>query len=393
MEIFSLVTPGNFVESFLLILCLSAILFYSYAIYAGIVSFQHQVIDYKFHPPLTILKPICGIDKDSYKNLSSFCEQDYPKYQVIFAALESEDPGIEIVQKIIHYFPDLDIQLVTGDVDTSIPITIGANRKVSNLANAVTKAKYDILCLADSDIRVEKDYLQRVVQPLKEENVAVVTCLYRSLAQNWVAVFEAIGTATEFHAGVLVSKQLEGIKFALGSTIVIRKKVLELIGGFSTISDYLADDFQLGYLPTQAGYQVVLSDYVVEHILDKTTLANSLKRLIRWSRGTRFSRPWGYLGLIFTYGTVNSLLFLITTRGSNFGWFVFSATWTIRLIAAWVVGVNLLKDTQAKKFLWLVPIRDFIGFAIWIYGFVGNTIEWRDRRLKLIKGGKMVQIS
>jgi ceramide glucosyltransferase len=393
MEIFNSVSLSNFVVFFLFILCLSAICFYSYAIYAGMTSFHRHVIDYEFNPPITILKPICGIDRDSYQNLSSFCEQDYPKYQIVFAALESEDPVIEIVQKIIQYFPDLDIQLVVGDLDTSIPITIGANRKIRNLVNAVTHAKYDILLISDSDIRVEKDYLPRVIQPLKEENVGVVTCLYRSLAQGWVAILEAVGTATEFHAGVLVSKQLEGIKFSLGSTIVIRKKVLEAIGGFAAVSHYLADDFQLGYLPSQAGYQVVLSDYVVEHVLATTTLADSLKRLIRWARGVRFSRPWGYLGLIFTYGTASSLLLLIVTGGSIFGWFILAITWTVRLIAAWVIGVNLLKDTQARKFLWLVPIRDLISFAIWVYSFVGNTIEWRGRPLKLIKGGKLVQIS
>ena len=378
---------------FLFLLCLSTILFYSYAIYAAMIFLQNQVVDYEFKPPITILKPICGIDRDSYKNLSSFCTQDYPTYQVIFAALENADPAIEIVQKIINYFPDLDIELIIGGTDASIPITIGANRKISNLLNAVAKSKYDILLIADSDIRVEKDYLQRVVQPLKEENVGVVTCLYRSLAENWVTIFEAIGTATEFNAGVLVSKQLEGVKFALGSTIVIRKKVLELIGGFTAISDYLADDFQLGYLSTQVGYKVVLSDYVVEHILATTTLADSLKRLIRWARGIRFSRPWGYLGLIFTYGTATSLLLLIVTGGSFLGWLVLAITWVTRLIAAWVIGVNILKDTQAKKFIWLVPIRDLISFGIWCYSFFGNQVEWRGKRLKLTKGGKLVQIS
>jgi ceramide glucosyltransferase len=374
----------------LLILCLSAVWFYTYAIFAGLASFRRPYPNNPdFHPPVTILKPICGLDGEAYENLASFCQQDYPQYQIIFAVLESEDPGIEIIQKIIYYFPDLDIQLVVGDFSQEI---MGANRKVINLANAVTEAKHEILVIADSDIRVDKDYLQRVVQPLQDSNVGVVTCLYRSLAQGWVATLEAVGIATEFPAGVLVSKYLEGIKFALGSTIVIPKKVLEAIGGFAVISDYLADDFQLGYLPTQFGYQVVLSDYVVEHVLATTTLADSIKRQIRWARGTRVCRPWGYLGLICTHGTATSLLFLMATGGSILGWIVIVITWMIRLVMAYVVGVKILNDSVAKRFLWLVPLRDLISFGIWVYSFAGNTIEWRGRRLKLTKGGKLVPI-
>jgi ceramide glucosyltransferase len=393
MEIVSSVTFLTVIDCFLFILCLSAIFFYSYAIYAGFIFAHNQPIEQKFQPPISILKPVCGLDPDAYTNLSSFCKQDYPQYQIIFAVLESNDPAIDIIKKIIYYFSDVDIQLIIGDLDSSSLLTTGANRKVSNLVNAISNAKYDFLLIADSDIRVTEDYLQRVIQPLENAKTGVVTCLYRSLAQGWVTVLEAIGTATEFHAGVLVSKQLEGIKFALGSTIVIRKTVLEAIGGFTAISDYLADDFQLGYLPAQAGYQVVVSDYIVEHVLATTTLTDSLQRQIRWARGTRVSRPWGYLGLIFTYGTATSLLFLIITTGSTLSWVILSATWLIRLIMAWFIGVNILKDPQAKRYIWLVPIRDLISFVIWIYSFVGNTIEWRGRRLKLTKGGKLVQIS
>ncbi len=398
MEIFGFTSLTTFsltvIDFLLLILCLAAVSFYCYAIYAARAFFnQPHRLNQDFHPPVSILKPICGLDGEAYENLASFCQQDYPEYQIIFAVLESEDPSIEVVQKIIHYFPDLDIQLVVGDASGDlIQGTIGTNLKVSNLANAATEAKHDILLIADSDIRVGRDYLRRVIQPLQDSDVGVVTCPYRSLAQAWVAILEAIGTATEFHAGVLVSNQLEGIKFALGSTIVIRKEILEAIGGFPVIADYLADDFQLGYLPAQAGYKVVLSEYVVEHVLATSTLADSIKRQIRWARCIRVSRPWGYLGLIFTHGTTTSLLFLITTGGSILGWALLGITWIMRLAMAWVVGVKILKDSLAKKFLWLVPLRDLISFTFWCYSFVGNTIEWRGRRLRLTKGGKLVPI-
>ncbi|BAY21065.1 putative glycosyl transferase, group 2 family protein [Calothrix sp. NIES-2100] len=375
----------SIIKLLLLILCLAAIFFYCYSIYAAIAFFtQPQTIDPAFHPPVTILKPICGVDRDAEENLASFCQQDYPEYQIIFAVRDRQDPAIVVIEKIIQQFPDVDIQLLVSDR------IIGANLKVSNLANAVTAAKHEILLIADSDIRVGKDYLQRVIQPLKDDKVGVVTCLYRSLAQGWVTSLEALGIATGFHPSVLVSNQLEQIKFAFGSTIVIRKQVLEAIGGFGAIADYLADDFQLGYLPAQAGYQVVLSNYIVDHILATSSLTEVIQRQLRWVRCIRVSRPWGYLGLLFTYGTVTSLLLFLVTKGSILGWTGLLITWIMRLLMGWIVGVQMLKDPVTKQNFWLIPVRDLMHFAIWCYGFVGNAITWRGQQLRLTQGGKLV---
>lgn len=368
--------------------CLSAVLFYCYGIYAAIAFRRYPYpVNPEFHPPLTILKPLCGIDEETYTNLASFCQQYYPEYQIVFGVRDFIDPSIEIIERLIQQFPHVDISLVVKDE------IIGTNLKVSNLAHAFTTAKHDILVIADSDIRVDKDYLQQIIQPLTDPSVGVVTCLYRSLAQGWVATLDGIGTATDFHTGVLVSNQLEGIKFALGSTIVIRKQVLEKIGGFKAIADYLADDFQLGYLPAQAGYKVILSNYIVDHVLGTSSLSDTIKRQIRWARCIRVSRPWGYLGLVFTYGTVSSLLLLITSGGSILGWTALVIIWGMRLVMGWVVGVKVLHDPIAKKFLWLIPLRDLLHFFIWCYSFFGNTIEWRGQRMKLTPEGKLVVIS
>jgi ceramide glucosyltransferase len=376
------------IDVLLFIICLSSVLFYAYGIYAAIIFWSHPYpISPQFHPPVTILKPICGLDSYTYENFASFCQQDYPKYQMIFGVSAHEDPVIEVVEKIIQQFPDVDIHLV---VSAQI---IGANLKVSNLANALVAAKHEILIIADSDIRVGKDYLQRVIQPLKNPKVGVVTCMYRSLANGWVATLEAIVTATDFHAGVLASNQLEGTKFACGSTIAIRQEVLKTIGGFEAIADYLADDFQLGYLADEKGYKVVLSDYVVDHVLAITTITDAIRRQIRWARCIRVSRPWGYLGLFFTYGTVASLCLLMATKGSIVAWIALVITWVMRLIMGWIVGVNILNDPIAKKFWWVVPLGDLIHFGIWCYGFLGSTIEWRGRQLKLTKEGKLCIVS
>jgi ceramide glucosyltransferase len=368
-------------------LCLSSVLFYCYGIYAAITFLsQSPTINFEFHPPVTILKPLCGLDNNAEMNLKSFCCQNYPSFQVIFAVRDSQDPNIEIVEKTIQQLPDIDISLVVNER------TIGTNLKVSNLANALTKAKHEIFVIADSDICVNSDYLLAVVQPFQDEKVGVVTCLYRSMVQGWGATLEAIWTATDFHAGVLVSNQMEGIKFALGSTIVIRKSVLEKIGGFAEIADYLADDFQLGNLPAKAGYKVVLSNYVVEHVLGSSTFVNSLQRQIRWTRGIKLSRPWGYLGLIFTFGVVSSLLLLIATSGSIAGWINLAIVWTMRLVMGWVVGVIVLNDLVAKKYFLLIPLWDLLHFVIWCFSFVGGKIEWRGQKLTLTKEGKLVML-
>jgi ceramide glucosyltransferase len=377
------------VEVPLLVLCFSSVLFYCCGIYAAYIFNKHsQDSNDNFLPTITILKPICGSDNETYTNLASFCQQDYPNYQIIFGVRDPLDSAIDVIKQIINDFPQLDIQLVVSER------IFGTNLKVSNLANAYTKAKHEILLLTDSDIRVGKDYLQRVIQPLQDESVGVVTCLYRSLAEGWVTNLEAIGTACDFHAGVLVGSQLEGgIKYAFGSTILIRKQVLENIGGFEAIADYLADDFQLGYLPAQAGYKVVLSDYIVEHVLYRDTLANAIKQQTRWMRCVRVSRPWGYLGLVFTFGVVSSLLLLIFSNASILSWEILCITWIMRLLMAWVIGVQILNDLAARKYLLLVPLRDIITFVIWCYGFFGNIIDWRGQRMRLTKEGKLVAIT
>lgn len=378
----------SIVDFLLLILCLSAVLFYGYAIYAAIAFFRYPYpVNPSFHPPITVLKPICGLDGEAYENWASFCQQKYPNYQIIFSVRDPLDSGIAVVKQIIHDFPELDIQLVVSDR------TIGTNAKVSNLANGITKAKHEILVIADSDIRVGTDYLQRVVQPLQYASVGVVTCVYRSLASGWVSTLEAVRIASDFHAGVFVCNQLDGIKFAFGSTVVIRKQVLDVIGGFGALADYLADDFQLGYLSAQAGYKVVLSDYIVEHVLASSTLTDAIARQIRWARCVRVSRPRGYLGLIFTYGTMASLLLLIASDGSIIGWATLVITWVMRLGMGWIVGVEHLQDSCVQKFFWLIPVCDLINFVIWCCGLIGSTIEWRGRRLRLTKGGKLVEIT
>jgi ceramide glucosyltransferase len=377
-----------FIRVLLLISCLSATWFYMYAIYSARDFFSRSPrIDSGFLPPISILKPISGLDPEAYANLASFCQQTYPEYQVICGTHDDKDPGAGVVRQLINDFPAIDIQLVVSDRN------IGTNPKVSNLANMLAAARYPILLISDSDIRVGRSYLQRVVQPLCDPNIGVVTCMYRSLTRHVIGVLEALGVSTGYHPSVLVARKLEGVKFALGSGIVIRRAVLEAIGGFAAIANFLADDCQLGSLASRAGYGVVLSDYVVDHVLSTSRLSELIQRQTRWARGNRVSRPWGYLGLIFTHGTAMSLLLLAVSAGSRFSWAVLSTVWLARLIMGWVVGARYLNDQAVKPFLWLVPVSDLIGFALWCRGFVGNTVSWCGQRFRLTKGGELVPLA
>jgi len=221
-----------------------------------------------------------------------------------------------------------------------------------------------------------------------------VTCLYRGTeAKTFAARLENAGLSASFGPEVLSSRLLEGIKFALGSTIAMRRDLLERIGGFPAIADYLADDFLLGNFVAAAGYKVVLSDYVVEHVTGQQTMQSMLAHQLRWARAVRVSRPKGYAGLILSYGTTTSLLLLLALSFSVFGFVLTGLVYSIRLIAACLIGINAMQDRALIRDFWLIPLRDWLGFAIWAAGFIGNRIQWRGTTFRVLRGGKIQPVS
>ncbi len=372
----------------LFICVLSAMVYYVIAVIAGLAWFRdrrrQRALGLNFTPPVTILKPVRGADAEAYENFASFCRQGYPEFQIIFGVREESDPAVPIIRHLMADFPARDIEIVISANE------IGYNAKVSNLQNMLAKAKHELLLIADSDIRVEPDYLRRVVAPMQQSNVGMVTCLYRGAnARTFAALLENVGISATFGAEVCSARLLEGIAFSLGSTIVMRRDLLERIGGFPAVADYLADDFLLGNLTAKLGYEVVLSDYVVDHISGPDTMAMMLKHQLRWGRSTCISRPWGYRGLILTYGTATALLALLAWGFSAFAWWLLAATMLVRFLPVFLVGVFGLKDRMLARYFWLVPIRDLVTFGIWAASFIGDEIHWRGVNFRVLPGGQL----
>ncbi|HZS05677.1 MAG TPA: bacteriohopanetetrol glucosamine biosynthesis glycosyltransferase HpnI [Blastocatellia bacterium] len=372
----------------LLVCVIAAVVYYGISLVAGWLwsrdRRRQRALGTDFTPPVTILIPVRGADHNTHENFASFCRQDYPEFQIVFGVREADDPAVRVIRKLQGDFPARQIELVIS------PTEIGYNAKVSNLQNMYARAGHDLLIIVDSDIRVGPDYLRRVVAPMRRPGVGMVTCLYRGAgAETAAALVENIGISSTFSAEVVTARALEGIRFALGSTILTRRELLEKIGGFHAVADYLADDFLLGNYAAEAGCEVVLSDYVVEHLSGPDTFATMLRHQLRWGRSTRISRPKGYAGLILTYGTATSLLLLVALGFSAFGWVIFAITMAVRMLTAWCFGVVALGDRVLAKNFLLVPLRDLIGFGVWAASFVGDEIQWRGTTFRVLPSGKI----
>lgn len=337
--------------------------------------------------PVSIMIPLHGADFEAYENYARFCLLDYPEFQIVFGVRNANDTSVPIVRKLMTDFPDRDIALVISDQ------TIGQNLKISNLQNMLARVKHEQIVIVDSDIRVERDYLRKILAPLSDPRIGLVTCLYRAAkTSDFGAKLEAVGITGEFASGVLMAWMLEGVKFALGSTMATTRERLAAIGGFPVLADYLADDFMLGNLIASDGYEVKLSQYVVETAMSPIGFWGMMRHQIRWARSTRISRPLGYLGLILTYGTALALLLVAVDGGSIFSLVLLAITLVIRLSMAWLIGVKWLGDGQLRKYFWLVPVRDLLSFLIWCISWVGRRVEWRGRKYEVARDGTMIQV-
>jgi ceramide glucosyltransferase len=333
--------------------------------------------------PVSILKPLAGLDPDLESNLRTFFEQDYPSFEILFAVREADDPAVPVVEKLRQEYPNVPSRLlITGEPPYP-------NAKVFSLDRMMSASAHDVLVMSDSDIRVTPRLLRTIAAEFQDPKLGVATCPYRAVAgPSFWSRLETIGMNTDFLAGILVARMLEGMRFAVGPTIAARRQALESIGGFDRLKDYLAEDFVMGKFAAEAGHGVSLSSYVIEHHIGTSSdFRHNAAHRIRWTRSTRRSRPAGYLGQLFTMPVP---LALLVTAWNPWWWPVVLVTMAIRGVAAWTVAELVL---HAGLNWLLLPLEDIAGFCFWIAGFFGNTITWRGRRYRLESDGRFTLIS
>lgn len=325
-----------------------------------------------FTPPVSILKPLRGVDPQMYESFRSHCVQDYPEYEIIFGVSEPDDPAVDAVHQLMREFPSCRIKLVI------CPEVLGTNRKTSNVVQMLEYSSYDHILINDSDIYVTPDYLRRVMAPFARPEVGMVTCPYRGIAANTLGSrLESVGISTDFFAGVFSAWKIEkGLHFALGSTLAMTRTALDAIGGLEPLVDHLADDFELGSRISKIGFEVVLVDLVVETHLPAYSFREFFEHQMRWARSTRDSRRKGYIGILLTFGLPWAMIAVLLARGAWWSWIVLAAAALLRAAVALRVG-NVVHDSSIKRHLWLVPLRDLIAFWVWFASFAGHHVHWR----------------
>jgi ceramide glucosyltransferase len=329
--------------------------------------------------PISILKPLAGAEDGLETNLRSFFTQDYPQFEILFAVRRADDAACATVERLMREYRHVPARLmITGEPPYP-------NAKVYSLSRMMAEARHELLAMCDSDIRVGKDFLRTVAAEFQHGSMDLTTCPYRAVpgAGFWSTI-EAIGMNTEFLAGILVARWIEGMKFAVGPTIVARKRVIEGIGGWDRVKDYLAEDFVLGRFAAEAGFAVGLSSYVVEHHIGSSRFADNMRHRLRWGRSTRRSRPAGYAGQLFTYTLPLAALLLIVAPQ---WWPLATCALVARGAAAWATAGSILRDPLCARLWCLIPFEDLVSFFLWIGGFAGNTIVWRGRNYHLKPDG------
>jgi len=334
-------------------------------------------------PGISVLKPLFGHDEGLEENIQSFFAQKYHHYEIIFGVHTADDPAAAVAEKIIQEQAAKRVNarlIVTGE--SPIP-----NAKAYSLNRMVREARHELLVMCDSDVRVEPEFLSQLAREFQNSRVGLITCPYRAVAGKSVwSRMEAIGMNTELLGGVIVARMIEGMRFALGCALAVRRDVLDAMGGFGYLQEFLAEDFVIGQRTAEMGHEVLLSSAVIQHRIGSQTMLRNLGHRLRWARSTRRSRPAGYWGQIFTYPLPLALLLCTLWPAA---WPVLIVTAFLRACAAASTGVFVVRDSLMVRQWWLLPIQDLLGFVLWLAGFVGDTIVWRDRKCTVLRDGRL----
>ena len=364
--------------------------YYGIAIFSSVRFFlnrqPHAVRATDFTPPISNLKPLRGLDPDAYENLASFCRQDYPDYEILFCVGDTTDPVLPVLQRLVEDFPQRKIRVLIGTDHAA------ANDKVLKLARLVREASHEHLVISDSDVRVEPGYLRKLVAPLANPKVGAVTCFYGPVKEtSWVQRLQDVGMLSDFYAGILVAKQLDGVKFALGPTIATTRDRLEAFGGYSAIENRPADDLLVGRLIAEQGCEVVLLPYTIGTVPDYQSLSELFYKRLRWITVMRHMRPWGHLGLIFTLGLPWALA-AIALRPTPVITLAYLGGYLLaRSVLTLAIGDWGLKQPGVWAKLGLIPVWDALATLIWLFSFARRSIRWRGQDY-LIRNGELVPV-
>ncbi len=336
-------------------------------------------------PGVTVLKPLKGLDADLYGNLATFCRQDYPRFQIVLGVADPDDPAVQVVRRLQADYPRVRIDLV---IDKRV---YGTNYKVSNLHNMYRAAAHDVIVIVDSDIRVPVDYLRRIVVPLGDRAVGVVTCLYRAVNTGGMPTLtESLFINTDFSPSVLVARIVEKPTYAFGATMALRRSTLDEIGGFLPLANFLADDYHLGYRVAARGYQLVLSDLVVETVLAVGSWRRLFDHQLRWARTYRNCRPGGYFASILTHGVLWAAVNVLYNHFSPTACFVAAAVCAVRIVTASVIGNRYLHASLRPREALLIPLKDLVVSMMWGLAFLGDTVRWSGNEFRVLRDGQMV---
>jgi ceramide glucosyltransferase len=374
--------PGKVVAAIFLAVLVGSLVYCILEVFAATHYLRIRPPQLERTEPISILKPLAGLDLDLESNLRTFFEQDYPAFEILFAVRNESDPAARVVLQLQQEYPDVPSRLViTGEPPYP-------NAKVFSLEKMLGAAANDLVVMSDSDIRVTSHLLQTAAAEFQDPRLGVATCPYRAVpGPSFWSHLEATGMNTDFWGGALVARMLEGMRFAVGPTIVARRHVLQSMGGMTRFKDYLAEDFVIGQFAAEAGHGVILSSYVIEHHIGRATFRENIGHRIRWARSTRRSRPAGYVGQLFTMPLPIALIVCALWPA---WWPILPVALALRAVAAYMVSSRVLR----AKLNWaLLPIEDAITFLFWIAGFFGHTISWRGRKYRLFSDGRFELIA
>ncbi len=339
-------------------------------------------------PAVTILKPVHGMEPRLAENLESFFQQDYPRFDIIFAARDADNAALQVAEGLRRQYPQVKSSIVLSGPPT------WPNAKVFSLDRMIRTTDNDYFVISDSDVLVRPDFLRNVVAPLLDRKVGLVTCPYEGIPSSdlWSRL-EALGMSVEMPSGVMVADMMEGMRFAMGAVMATRRDALEKIGGIAATADYYSDDFVLGNEVWAAGYKVVLSHHIVGHVLMPRTFRQTFGDQLRWMKSTRYSRPMGHVGTGLTFAMPFGLLGLaagLAMGHAGLGIGLLAAAWLNRTLQALAVGWGTIGDKRALKYCWLYPLRDLMGSVIWMGSFTSRNFFWRGETYRFSSGGKII---